>query len=257
MTTSGSSPARRSTLTVVLDAHLAVEVLLNGVPLLTQSCIFDVTRNQLMLAAPRTRHLVVNGALLTAETGSTTVSARPGQTHQTILGFGGSPSIPAYASLSDAGKERYWQLLKRYNLLIDREYPTSSELKPDLSNITNLNDATPHYYGDNFPNGEVSNFDYNRHILALGGFVLYELWALPSWATVPYSPRGSPLIDTWNKPVRTAANPEKYASIIVGYCRLAKEKTGAAPLIVGIENEVDQPSERVCRDDHDASPETR
>ena len=229
------------TLTVVLDAHLAVQVVLNGEPIVTQTCVFDITRHQLMLAAPRTRHFVVAGSLLSEQPQASLVTVHPDKTYQTILGFGGSPSIPAYASLSEAGKIRYWKLLKSYNLLIDREYPTSSELKPALSNMTDLNDATPHYYGDNFPNGEVSSFDYSRHILALGGSVLYELWALPAWATVAYSAQNSPVVDTWNKLVRRVADPEKYAAIIVAYCRLAKDKTGSAPQIVGVENEVDQP----------------
>lgn len=231
------------TLTVMLDAHLAVRVLLNGKPVLTQTCVFDITRHQLMLTAPRTRHLIVDGALLSEHPQASLITAHPNKTYQTILGFGGSPSIPAYAALSEAGKTRYWQLMKSYNLLIDREYPTSLELKPDLSNMTDLHDATPHYYGDNFPNGEVSSFDYSRHILALGGNVLYELWALPAWATVAYSTENSPLVDAWNKPVQRVADPEKYASIVVAYCRMAKDKTGSAPLIVGIENEVDQPPE--------------
>ena len=64
-----------------------------------------------------------------------------------------------------------------------------SELKPDLSNIDNLADATPHYYGDNFPNGEVSDFNYSKQALALGGEVVYEMWALPPWATQPYTPQ--------------------------------------------------------------------
>lgn len=230
-------------LTVVLDAHLAVQVLVNGIPLLTQSCIFDVTRHQLMLAAPRTRHMVVSGSLLSESSIAATVTVHASEKHQSILGFGGSPSIPTYESLSEAGKEQYWRIVKSYNLLIDREYPTSSELKPDLTNFTDLNDATPHYYGDNFPNGEVSSFDYNRRILALGGSVLYELWALPSWATVAYSSSGPAIIDAWNKPVRRAADAEKYASIVVAYCLRAKKEAGAAPLIVGIENEVEQPPE--------------
>ncbi len=104
-----------------------------------------------------------------------------------MLGFGGSPSIPAYDELSDEGKRAYWQILKRYNLLLFREYPMGTELKPDLSNLEDPADATPHYYGDNFPNSEVSSFDYSRHVIDLGGSVIYELWALPSWATVPYN----------------------------------------------------------------------
>jgi hypothetical protein len=160
-----------------------------------------------------------------------------------MLGFGGSPSVPAYAQLSDEGKRQYWALLKRYNLLIDREYPMGAELKPDLSNVEDLHDATPHYYGDNFPNSEVSDFDYSRRTRAIGGEVIYEMWALPSWAVQVYTPAGAPIIDAWGKPVRTAARPDVYARIVVEFCRRAKEKSGAAPEIVGIQNEVEQAPE--------------
>jgi O-glycosyl hydrolase len=192
-----------------------------------------------MLAASRTARLVVSGSLLTPATKNAAITIDPSQVHQTMLGFGGSPSIAAYAELSDQGKRAYWQILKRYNLLLSREYPMGTELKPDLSNLENLADATPHYYGDNFPNSELSSFDYSRHVLDLGGSVIYELWALPSWATVPWN--GAPAIDTWNKPIKQVANPDEYARLIVTYCKKAQAATGSAPAIVGIENEVDQP----------------
>ena len=118
-----------------------------------------------------------------------------------------------------------------------------TELKPDLSNLEDVKDATPHYYGDNFPNSEVSSFDYSKHALALGGEVIYEMWALPKWAIQQRAADGKPLIDVWGKPVKTVANPEEYARIVVRYCQLAKERTGSAPAIVGIENEVEQPTE--------------
>jgi O-glycosyl hydrolase len=230
-------------LTVVVDAHLAVQVLLNDLPILHQTCVFDVTRHQLMFSGPRTDHLVVAGSLLASPTGAATVTVSTNKTHQTMIGFGGSPSIPAYAQLSEAGKKQYWDLLRRYNLLLDREYPMGTELKHDLSNLEDLRDATPHYYGDNFPNGEVSSFDYSHRALALGGEVIYEMWALPSWATQAYTAEGKPIIDAWGKPVRMAAKPEEYARIVVRYCLLAKERTGSPPAIVGIENEVEQPPE--------------
>jgi O-glycosyl hydrolase len=231
------------TLTVILDSHLSVQVLLNGIVLLKQPCVFDVTRHQLMFSAPRNEHLLLSGALLSNPAADASIQVNPSDKHQTMLGFGGSPSIPAYEELSDEGKKQYWELLKRYNLLLDREYPMGSELKPDLSNLDNLHDATPHYYGDNFPNGEVSSFDYSRHALALGGDVIYEMWALPSWATQAYHADGTPLIDAWGKSVKTAAKPEEYARIVVGFCRMMKQRTGSAPAIVGIQNEVEQPQE--------------
>jgi len=236
------SGAARS-LSVVVDAHLAIHVLLNGERVLSAHCDFDVMRHQLKLDAPRTVHEVVEGRLLREDAHPATLTIDAGKKHQAMLGFGGSPSIPAYESLSAEGKRQYWDLLKRYNLLIDREYPMGTELKRDLSNMDNLADATPHYYGDNFPNGEVSGFDYSRKTLDLGGSVIYEMWALPRWATVAWQPApGSPpVIDAWKKPVTQAADPEIYASIVVSYCKLLKEHTGSGPQIVGIENEVEQP----------------
>jgi O-glycosyl hydrolase len=229
------------TLTVIADAHLAVRVLINGQQILEAPLLFDLTRHQLMLAASRTARLVVSGSLLTPATKNAAITIDPSQVHQTMLGFGGSPSIAAYAELSDQGKRAYWQILKRYNLLLSREYPMGTELKPDLSNLEDLADATPHYYGDNFPNSELSSFDYSRHVLDLGGSVIYELWALPSWATVPNN--GPHATDTWNKPIKRVANPDEYARLIVTYCKKAQAATGSAPAIVGIENEVDQPPE--------------
>ncbi|HEV2278377.1 MAG TPA: hypothetical protein VGS02_09390 [Acidobacteriaceae bacterium] len=226
-------------LTVVADSHLAVRVLVNGEQLIEAPLTFDVTRHQLMLAASRSAHDVVAGTLVAPEVQTATVTIDPGQIFQTMLGFGGSPSITSYDELSPAGKQQYWQMLKRYNLLISREYPMGEALKPDMSNLADPNDATPHYYGDNFPNSELTSFDYNKHIQQMGGSIIYELWALPTWATEPY--HGPRVIDTWNKTVRQVANPESYARIIVEYCRKEQAATGAPPMIVGLENEVDQP----------------
>jgi hypothetical protein len=233
------------TLTVIADAHLAVRVLINGQQILEAPMLFDVTRHQLMLAASRTTHEVVDGSLLQPRITDATIVINPSEVHQTMLGFGGSPSIPAYAELSDEGKRQYWQIVKSYNLLLFREYPMGTELKPDLSNLEDLNDATPHYYGDNFPNSELSSFDYSRHILALGGSAIYELWALPSWATVPYSDLHAVNTPNTNpaKPVKQVANPDEYARIVVAYCKKAQAATGSAPAIVGLENEVDQPTD--------------
>jgi len=109
--------------------------------------------------------------------------------------------------------------------------------------VEDLKDATPHYYGDNFPNGEVSDFDYSRRTRELGGMVLYEMWALPEWAMQAYTPQGKPVIDAWGKPVKRAAKPDVYAQIVVDFCKKAKERSGAAPEIIGIQNEVEQAPE--------------
>lgn len=225
-------------ITVIADGHLAVRVLVGGSPILEVPLMFDVTRHQLILAASRSEHEVVMGTLTQPEARAATVTIRPSEVHQTMLGFGGSPSIPSYMELSEQGKQEYWRILKRYNLLLSREYPMGTELKPDLSNLEDLHDATPHYYGDNFPNGEVSSFEYNKHVLDMGGSVIYELWALPRWAT---DPNNSPKVTEANKPPKQVAKPDEYARIVVEYCRKAKAKTGVAPLIVGVQNEVEQP----------------
>jgi O-glycosyl hydrolase len=234
---------RAHTLTVVVDAHLAVTVLLNGERVLVAPVMFDLTRQQLMFSGPRNEHLTLAGALLAETAEDATVMVDAAKVHQEMLGFGGSPSVPAYAELSDEGKRMYWQMLKRYNLLVDREYPMGTQLKQDLSNVEDLKDATPHYYGDNFPNSEVSDFDYSRRTREMGGVVLYEMWSLPEWATQAYAGDGKPIIDAWGKPVKRAAKPDVYARIVVEFCRRAKERSGAAPEIVGIQNEVEQPPE--------------
>jgi O-glycosyl hydrolase len=224
------------TLTVILDAHLAVQVLMNGVKLVEQSCLFDVERHQLEFNAPRNEHHVLAGMLLSVADRRVSVTINPSVRHQTMLGFGGSPSIPAWQSLSEAGKERYWQILKSYNLLIDREYPMGTRLKPDMSNLDDPSDASPHYYGDNFPNGEVSDFAYNRRTQELGGSVIYEMWDLPAWATQHSADNNAPHS-------HGVADPEAWARAMVNYCRIAKERTGRPPEIVGVQNEVDEPAE--------------
>ena len=226
-------------LTVIADAHLAVRVLLNGQEVLQAPMLFDVTRHQLQFSALRDQHFVAAGTLLEPPAIAATVAVHEAEKHQKMLGFGGSPSIPAYNELSGQGKKSYWDLIRRYNLLLQREYPMGTELRPDLGNMDNAAEATPHYYGDNFPNSEATSFDYNKKIISMGGDVIYELWALPTWATEPYN--GPRVIDAWNKSIKTQAKADEYARIAVEFCKKEKEKTGAAPLIIGVQNEVEEP----------------
>jgi O-glycosyl hydrolase len=230
------APAAIHSITVTLDAHLSLAVLVNGAPLVKQNCMLDVSRHQLLFQGPRTRRVELAGALLPAPVTDTIVSVDAARRHQTIYGFGGSPSIPAYESLSQEGKKQYWQIISHYNLLIDREYPMGTNLRPDMSNLDNLADAKPHYYGDDFPNGELSNFAYNAQILKLGGKVIYEWWALPAWAAKDYT--GSD-----GKVYKGAADPAVWARAMVTYARLEKEKTGRAPDFIGIQNEIQEPRE--------------
>ena len=227
------------TVTVIADAHLAVRILLNGRQILEAPLLFDVTRHQLMLAASRTAHQVVTGALLQPDAKMATITLNPSDVHQTMLGFGGSPSIPAYAELSDEGKSEYWQILKRYNLLLSREYPMGTELKPDLSNLEDLRDATPHYYGDNFPNSE-----YRTSITAgtcSGSWRRRDLRALGT-AIMGHSALQRPQRRRHRKQAHKACRESRRIRAHRGtYCRKAQAATGTAPLIVGMENEVDQP----------------
>jgi O-glycosyl hydrolase len=234
--TVGLAPGAIHSITVTLDSHLSLTVLVNGAQLAQQNCLLDVSRHQLLFQGPRRRHIVLAGALLPAPVADTVLSVDSAHRHQTIFGFGGSPSIPAYESLSEEGKKQYWQILARYNLLIDREYPMGTNLRSDLSNLDNLADAKPHYYGDDFPNGEVSNFAYNAQSLKLGGKVIYEWWALPAWATRDYT-------DPEGNVHKGAADVSQWARAMVTYARMEKEKTGRAPDVIGIQNEVQEPRE--------------
>ena len=56
-------------------------------------------------------------------------------------GWGGIASIPAFHTLSDEGKERWFEILKDYNLLIHREYPNGKLLKSDYSNWEGIEHA--------------------------------------------------------------------------------------------------------------------
>ena len=223
-------------ISVTLDAHLALIVSVNGKSVVQQNCMLDVSRHQLLFQGPRNKHTELTGSLLPSQASATELSVDASHRHQTIFGFGGSPSIPAYESLSEEGKKQYWQILARYNLLIDREYPMGTRLRPDMSNLDNLADAKPHYYGDDFPNGEVSDFAYNTESLKLGGKVIYEMWALPAWATKDYT-------DPEGNVHKGAADPDKWAQAMVTYARMEKEKTGRAPDVIGIQNEVQEPKE--------------
>lgn len=222
------------TLTVVMNSHLGLQVWMNGKKVVEQKCLFDVSRSQLRYKAPRSQHDVVAGALQPAQVEDAFITVNTNKVYQTMLGFGGSPSMPSYLRLSPAGKKRYWKILKEYNLLIFRENPMGTRLKPNMSNLTDPADADPQYYGDNFPDAELSNFAYSRKIQQLGGFVQYEMWDLPKWAVIPShgsGPNGQ----------HGVANPKEYARAMVTYCRLAKEHTGRPPAIVGIQNEVAEP----------------
>ena len=133
--------------------------------------------------------------------------------------------FPAFHAMSQADQNRWFQMLSENNLLIEREYPIGVHLKQDLSNYATLTDAVPHYYGDNFPTGEISDFAYNKRIFAMGGHVLFEFWGLPEWM----KKKGDITVDA-----------DEYVRAIVGYCKQSIVKTGRPPDVVGVQNEIVQ-----------------
>lgn len=201
-------------LTVRLDGQLGLTLLANGVPIFRRECFLDVNRHQLAVTS---FHTHASGILLSPPPERIAVHVAPDKRHQTMRGFGGITSMLAYHRMDADGKAQWWDFLCQYNLLIQREYPIGQRLNPTLDNWDRLEDAVPHYYGDNFAVGEISDFDYNRKIREIGGQVWFEFWRLPDWM---------------------GDDESKFASAIVAYCRAAQAKAGSAPDIVGIQNEI-------------------
>ncbi|MBI4578497.1 MAG: hypothetical protein HY718_02275 [Planctomycetes bacterium] len=219
--------------TVSFDHKSQVSLSLNGREVLRQQCLFDVSRHQVRLSGTQGR---LKGAFCSPLAAAATVRIDPDERYQEIMGFGGITTPTAYAMLSPEGKRRWWELLATYNLLIQREYPIGTRLNPEMTNWEVLDDATPHYYGDNFPNGEVSDFGYLKTLRRLGGHVFFEFWGLPPWATqTPQDGSGNPR--------RGVAEPNAYAKAMVAYCEESRRKVGQPPDVVGIQNEVPQPTE--------------
>ncbi len=223
-------------LTLVLDSELALRVLVNGVQVAKQTCLMDVRRQQIAWEPPPgDLTATLDGRSLAPDPIPATLSVDSRSRHQSILGFGGSVSVPAYAQLSAPGKQLWWKFVAEYNLLIQREYPTGQHLKPDLSNFDRLADASPHYYGDNFPNGEVSDFTYLKRIRALGGKTIFEFWQLPPWVQHTVTAADG-------KPAQTV-DIDQYVRAVVGYCKAALKAAGFPPGIVGVQNEIVQSPE--------------
>ncbi len=204
------------TLTLRLDGRLQLALDINGREAHRQEWIHDLSRHQIYLEGKGAR---VAGQWLRPAPFDAAVRVNPFERRQRMIGFGGIATPTAYARLSAEGKRRWWRWLLEYNLLIQREFPIGSRLHPAMDNWDVLADAAPHYYGDNFPNGETSDFDYNRRLQALGGQVWFEFWNLPPWA---------------------GTNVERYAQAVMNYCRTAQRRTGRPPAIVGVQNEIPQ-----------------
>ncbi|MEK7404435.1 MAG: hypothetical protein AAB225_04955 [Acidobacteriota bacterium] len=209
---------------VVLDHRLGLAVFVNGQQAARQTCLFDVRRHQLAFTGQQGR---IEGSLAKPEAARAVIRVDPAGRHQTMLGFGGITTPMAWRELSSEGRRRWWRYLREYNLLLHREYPMGVRLNTEMTNWDRPEDATPHYYGDNFPNGEVSDFEYLKAVRRVGARVLFEFWEVPVWA----------------RRDGKVADPEPYARAIVRYCQLSRDRAGAPPDIVGIQNERSQPPE--------------
>ena len=209
--------------TVELNYKLKLIISINGKDVINQTIIEDIRRNQIHLTG---NEGFLSARLLSPKTIEGKVKVNPGIAFQQMMGWGGIGIPTAYRQLSGEGKTKWWQYISEYNLLCQREYPTGALLNRNLDNWDDLSYAKAHYYGDNFPNGEISDFEYNRKIQELGGFVMFEFWDFPRWI---------------------GDNEKEYTRAIVGYCREAMKKTGRAPRIVGVQNELDMPEDRIKR----------
>ena len=234
--TSAACALPLSAIRVQLDHKLNVAVAVNGSELIRQPCLLDVSRHQLAYTIAGENAGTVRGRLAPRAEDHPTVLIDTSKRRQTMMGFGGITSPTAFAQLSAEGKRRWWRLLAEYNLRLHREYPMGARLNSDFSNWDRLEDALPTYYGDNFPNGQVSDFDYIREIRRLGGAVLFEFWDLPLRARRERA-------DDKGELQRDVADPATYTQAIVRYCEISKARTGAAPEIVGVQNEKNQPTE--------------
>jgi len=202
--------------TISTDCAMGIRLAVNGRTVIERNCKFDLSRHQLSMPDSAGR---ICGKMLSPEPADAVIKVDPAAKRQEMIGFGGIATPTAYAALSTEGKRQWWKLLCEYNLLIQREYPIGTALNKRMDNWDRLSDAMPHYYGDNFPNGEISDFEYLAKLRKLGGKVLFEFWHLPPWM---------------------GGDVDKYAEAMVAYCRISKKRTGKPPDIVGIQNEVGQ-----------------
>jgi hypothetical protein len=217
-------------ITVAADYKLTIRVLLNGKEALSSRAALDVNRHQLAFAGEDGK---VRGRLLPPREEAAAVDVDDAVRFQEMLGWGGTTTPPAFAELSTQGVREWWRILAEYNLLLHREYPTGALLNREMTNWDRPEDASPHYYGDNFPNCETSDFEYIRRVRRLGGKVIFEFWELPPWAKKR---------DAAGK-LTQAPEIEPYVKAMVRYCQVLQERTGHAPEIVGIQNEVTQSAE--------------
>jgi len=220
-------------ITVIADHKLTIRILLNGKEALTSKTPLDVNRHQAAFNLDPDAAGGLRARLLTPAVNQATVTVDDTVRHQQMLGWGGTTPAPAFHELNPRGAEQWWKIIADYNLLLHREYPTGAMLNPEMTNWDRPESASPHYYGDNFPNCETTDFDYIRRIRSIGGQVVFEFWELPPWARRK---------DSSGK-LTEAPEIEAYVKAMVRYCEISRDRVGHPPEIVGIQNEVTQSAE--------------
>ena len=203
-------------LTLTYDSHLRLTVFSGEALLLSQRCTLDLNRHQLSVSG---QNCFVEGDLILPDMDFASPASDSSCLFQKIEGFGGIASTPSYHMLSEKGKSLWWKYVEEYQLLIQREYPNRGSADSKTIPWDDPSRAVPHYYGNNFPVGETSDFNYNRKILELGGCVWFEFWLYPDSS---YEER--------------ELNVQTLVSQILDYCRQS-EKAGQPPSVVGIQNE--------------------
>jgi len=135
--------------TVLLDHRLSVHVALNGKEALAAHCALDVNQHQLAYSGEEG---AIRGRLLPLAIEAATVRGGRFRPLPADAGFWRDHHTTRYAELSPEGQRVWWRKLAEYNLLLHRDThrrppERNDELGPPA-------DASPHYYGDNFPNCE-------------------------------------------------------------------------------------------------------
>lgn len=216
---------------LVSNHKTEIQLFVNGQKIATQRCLQDFSHHQLRFIG---NQVDISGLLLKPEIQNAKIFINDNTRHQKMLGWGGIAIPTAYKMLSEKGKEKWWHFVSEYNLLVHREYPIGQLLNDKMDNWDKQKDATVHYYGDNFPNSEISDFNYIKKIQELGGINIFEFWKFPPWI---YQNSETSTSD------QAVINIEKYCQAMVNYCHIAKTKTGLAPAILGIQNERILPAE--------------
>jgi hypothetical protein len=219
-------------LALSIDQNASMRLYANQKEISSHICLIDLTAHQMRFMGKNAK---INGFIEMPAAGDAAIEIDVERKYQEMLGWGGITSAITYHMLSPRGKDIWWKYLVEYNLMHHREYPNGQRLKRDFSNFDDMEDATPHYYGDNFPNGEISDFAYIKRVQDLGGISIFEFWKLPEWIQrrTDWNQKEAPL------------DADAYAEAMIAYCKKAEEKTGRAPDIVGIQNEFPQSVETV------------